>query len=110
MPALPAPPAEPTRAEGTERFLGTYSSAVADLTVTRDEDGRLWLEQAPKGILAEIGGQVERTELVHYAGDTLISAEAPHGLYALHAFVGDDGSGHSLYIHSGRATRRVPTA
>ena len=110
MPSLPAPPAQPSSADRPERFLGTYASEVADLTVTRDEDGRLWLEMAPKGILREIGGQVERTELVHFAGDTLISAEAPHGLHTLHAFVGDDGSGRSLYIHSGRATRRVPAA
>jgi CubicO group peptidase (beta-lactamase class C family) len=107
MPPLPTPPATPAPAGDSQRFLGTYSAEVADLTVTRDQDGRLWLEQAPKGILADIGGQVERTELVRFAGDTFISAQAPHGLHALHAFVGDDGSGHALYIHSGRAIRRV---
>jgi CubicO group peptidase (beta-lactamase class C family) len=107
MPPLPTPPEATDPTGDTERFLGTYSSEVADLTVTRDEDGRLWLEQAPKGILAEIGSQVERTELIHIAGDTFISAQAPHGLHTLHAFVGDDGSGRTLYIHSGRATRRV---
>ena len=46
---------------------------------------------------------------MHLAGDTLIPATPTHGIYPPCAFVGDDGTGHALYIHSGRATRRVPT-
>ncbi len=109
MPAMPKPPAEPAAVD-VSRFLGTYASEVGELTVTRDGEGRLWLEQAPKGILAEIGGQVERSELVHFDGDTFIPLEPRHGLHMPQAFVGDDGTGHTLYIHSGRATRRVPAA
>ena len=37
------------------RFLGTYSCEVGDVTVRQDEDGRLWLDQTPKGIFAELG-------------------------------------------------------
>jgi len=109
MPALPTPPAEPA-AFDPERSLGTYASEVAELTVSRDEDGRVWLEQRPKGVIAELVGHVERNELVHLAGDTLIPATPSHGIYPPCAFVGDDGTGHSLYIHSGRATRRVSTS
>lgn len=29
------------------------------------------------------------------------------GMYMPHAFVGDDGQGRALYLHTGRADRRV---
>jgi CubicO group peptidase (beta-lactamase class C family) len=108
LPPLPKPTADPAPPADPARYLGTYASEVADLAVTMDADGRVWLEQTPKGILAEIGGRVERTELVHFRGDTLITAQPKHGLFMPQAFVGDDGTGRALYVHSGRATRRVP--
>ena len=89
------------------RYLGTYSCEVADLTVSQDEDGRIWLEQTPKGIFAELGEKPELQELVHYQGDSLIPAEPEHGMHMPHAFVGDDGEGHALYLHVGRAVRRA---
>jgi hypothetical protein len=39
--------------------------------------------------------------------DTLIPAAPKYGIYLPQVFIGDDGSGRSLYIHSGRATRRA---
>ena len=108
MPALPTPPAEPEPFDAT-RYVGTYASEVVELTVSQDEDGRVWLEQTPKGILAELGGTSERRELVRLAGDTLVPVQAQMGMHAPHVFVGDDGTGHALYVHNGRATRRVPT-
>jgi CubicO group peptidase (beta-lactamase class C family) len=108
MPPLPTPPAEPDTVD-VERYLGTYASQVAELTVTRDTEGRLWLEQRPKGLLADLGGEVERTELVHVAGERFVPLQAQHGVHLPHVFVGDDGTGHALYVHSGRAIRRVPT-
>ena len=89
------------------RYVGTYSSEVADLTVSQDEDGRIWLEQTPKGIFKELGEKPERKELVHYQGDSLIPAEPEHGMHMPHAFVGDDGEGRALYLHVGRAVRRA---
>ena len=100
------PPAHP-EAIDAGRYVGTYSSEVADLTVSQDEDGRIWLEQTPKGIFAELGEKPERKELVHYQGDSLIPAEPEHGMHMPHAFVGDDGEGHALYLHVGRAVRRA---
>jgi hypothetical protein len=32
------------------------------------------------------------------------------GLHMPHAFLGDDGTGHALYLHMGRAMRRATTA
>ncbi|MEV6638559.1 serine hydrolase domain-containing protein [Amycolatopsis sp. NPDC051371] len=104
--ALPAPPAQPSQIDA-QRYVGTYSAQVFDLTVSQDDDGRIWIEQVPKGALIEMGGQVERTELVHYRDDMLIPVEADRGMHMPHAFLGDDGTGRALYLHLGRAVRRA---
>ena len=106
LPALPEPPADPPQVDAT-RFVGTYSADVFDLTVSQEDDGRIWIEQIPKGFLVEIGGQVERSELVHYRDDMLIPVQADRGMHMPHAFLGDDGEGHALYLHLGRAVRRA---
>jgi CubicO group peptidase (beta-lactamase class C family) len=106
LPPLPAPPLEHRRIDAG-RYVGTYSAEVFDLTVSQDDDGRIWLEQTPKGIFAEMGGQVARTELVHYRDDMLIPVVADRGMHMPHAFVGEDGTGHALYLHLGRAVRRA---
>jgi CubicO group peptidase (beta-lactamase class C family) len=103
---LPAPPASPRRIDAS-RYVGTYSTGVLDMTVSQDEDGRIWLDQVPKGLMVELGGQPERIELVHYEDDSLIPVQADRGMYIPHAFVGDDGRGHAQYLHVGRAIRRA---
>src|SRR4051812_20603739 len=104
--AMPAPPAKPRQIDA-QRYVGTYSAQVFDLTVSQDDDRRIWIEQVPKGALIEMGGKVERTELVHYRDDMLIPVEADRGMHMPHAFLGDDGTGHALYLHLGRAVRRA---
>jgi CubicO group peptidase (beta-lactamase class C family) len=106
LPAFPVPPAAPRRVDAT-RYLGTYENSVGRAEVTQDGDGRVWMTETPLGELAALVGEVEKTELVHVEGDTFIPATPQHGIYLPHVFVGDDGSGRSLYIHSGRATRRA---
>jgi CubicO group peptidase (beta-lactamase class C family) len=106
LPPLPVPPANPQRIDAA-RYAGTYSAEVFDLTVSQDADGRIWIEQTPKGVFVEMGGKVERHELVHYRDDMLIPVEADRGMHMPHAFLGDDGHGHSLYLHLGRAVRRA---
>jgi hypothetical protein len=106
VPTYPKPPAEPARIDAS-RYLGTYSSRLVDNVVSQDEDGRVWLDQTPKGLAAELGMTPSRIELVALGGDTLIAAEPEHGLHMPHAFVGDDGAGHALFLHTGRADRRV---
>ncbi|TQS46838.1 serine hydrolase domain-containing protein [Cryptosporangium phraense] len=108
LPPMPTPPADPPTIDA-ERFLGTYSAQVFDLTVSQDDDRRIWIEQVPKGFFEEMGGRAERTELVHYRDDMLIPVEADRGMYMPHAFLGDDGTGHALYLHLGRAIRRAGT-
>ena len=106
MAPLPSPPAVPQRIDAS-RYVGTYSAQVVDLVVSQEADGRIWLDQIPKGIFAEMGEQPERKELVHYEGDSLIPVQADRGMYLPHAFVGDDGHGRALYLHIGRAVRRA---
>jgi len=80
------------------------------MVVSQADDGRIWLDQIPKGIFAEMGEKPERIELVHYAEDTLIPLQPDRGMYLPHAFVGDDGQGRALYMHIGRAIRRAGTS
>jgi len=106
LPELPQPPAEPERVDA-RRFVGTYASQVAELVLSQDGDGRIWLEQTPKGELAELVGHSVRKELVHYGEDSLIPVEPEQGMYVPHAFVGDDGEGRARFLHVGRAVRRT---
>ncbi|MEV5714824.1 serine hydrolase domain-containing protein [Amycolatopsis mediterranei] len=105
---LAAPPTPDPAAPRVDasRYVGEYSSSVADIVVSQDDDGRIWVERVPKGIFAELA-KPEKTELVAMNGDTLILAEPMQGMYVPHAFVGDDGTGRALYLHTGRADRRV---
>src|SRR6202044_3533377 len=89
------------------RSLGATANSVGKSPVTQAPDGRIWITDEPLGELAELLGEVERTELVHLEGDTLIPLEPKYGIHIPQVFTGDDGSGRSLYIHSGRALRRA---
>ncbi|WP_341941654.1 serine hydrolase domain-containing protein [Microbacterium sp. LWH10-1.2] len=106
MPALPEVPASPVEVD-LDRILGTYSSSVSDSVVSVDDDGRIWLERTMKGIFAELGPAPEPVELVGWSGDSLLPREPQHGMHMPHAFVGDDGEGRALYLHTGRADRRI---
>jgi CubicO group peptidase (beta-lactamase class C family) len=105
IPAHPLPPTEPASIDAA-RFLGTYANSVGKSEITQDEDGRIWMTDTPLGELAALVGEVERTELVHLTDDTLIPVEPKYGLHLPQVFIGDDGSGRALFIHTGRAMRR----
>ncbi|MBS1672586.1 MAG: beta-lactamase family protein [Actinobacteria bacterium] len=106
VPALPALPASPVDVD-LDRILGTYSSSVSDSTVSVDDEGRIWLTQTMKGMFADLGPAPVPVELVGWSGDSLLPRKEEHGMRLPHAFVGDDGSGRALYLHTGRADRRV---
>ncbi len=106
VPALPAP-ADRRPTLDISRILGTYSSAVTDSTVRQDDDGRIWLDQTMKGILAELGEDPAPVELVPWRENALIPLVAKQGVHIPHHFVGDDGNGRARYMHTGRADRRV---
>jgi hypothetical protein len=107
LPPFPAPDgvAPP---ESASRYVGMYSSPVWDVTVTRDDNGRVWMERMPKGTRIDVGEAPEHTELLAWRGDTLIPATPDHeGMHVPHAFIGDDGAGHAQYLYAGRIVRRV---
>ncbi|OMQ16074.1 serine hydrolase [Modestobacter sp. VKM Ac-2676] len=106
LPALPVPPEHPQPVDAG-RYVGTYGSRVADLVVSQDDDGRVWLEMRPKGEALEMGEQPERSELVAFAADTLIPVQAQSGLHVPFVFLGDDGAGHAEFMHIGRAVPRA---
>lgn len=105
LPASPVPPANPERIDAA-KYLGTYANSMGKTEITQDSGGRIWMAETPLGELAELVGGAEKTELVHLENDTLIAATPKYGIYLPQVFIGDDGSGRSLYIHSGRAIRR----
>ncbi|MDP9795837.1 CubicO group peptidase (beta-lactamase class C family) [Catenuloplanes nepalensis] len=107
---LPPPARVPAPAEpfDASRYLGVYSSRVADLTVSQDPAGRVWLHDTPKGIFTQLGPPAPSQELVRLTADTLIVRDHPGTAHPVCAFLGDDGHGHALFLHGGRATRRIP--
>ncbi len=105
LPPLPVPDPDAPPVDAA-RYVGTYSSTVSESVVSQDGEGRLWLERTPKGILADIAGTPEKTELVGWREDTLLPAKPNHGMHSPYAFLGDDGSGRALYLHTGRADPR----
>lgn len=106
LPALPTPPTTAVPIDA-ERMVGTYSCEVADFTVRQDEDGKVWLDQTPKGIFAELGEAPEPIELVGRNEESLIALKAESGVHMPQVFLGDDGHGHALFLHNGRAIRRA---
>ncbi|WP_159701688.1 serine hydrolase [Arthrobacter sp. 18067] len=106
LPELPTPADSPARVDAS-RYVGEYSSRVGSVVVSQDAEGRIWLEKTPKGVYAEVGDRPERIELVATEGDTLLPAQKQFGLHMPHVFVGDDGQGRALFVHTGRADRRV---
>jgi CubicO group peptidase (beta-lactamase class C family) len=106
LPDNPVPPTNPEQIDAA-KYLGTYANSMGKTEIAQDDDGRIWMTETPLGELAELIGEVEKTELVHLENDTLIAATPKYGIYLPQVFIGDDGSGRSLYIHSGRAIRRA---
>jgi CubicO group peptidase (beta-lactamase class C family) len=100
----PRPPADPQPVDAAA-YVGTYSCEVAHLTVTQEADGRVWLDETPKGIAVEFGDVPTRTELVRLEGDTLIAREPDRGMHRVYAFLGAE-NGPATYLHSGRALPR----
>ena len=103
---MPVPPAEPVPVDAGP-FEGTHISRVAEVTISRDDAGRVWAELRPKDLAAELGEQAQRSELVGLSETTLIAVEGQQGLHIPYAFLGDDGAGHARYLHIGRAMPRT---
>jgi CubicO group peptidase (beta-lactamase class C family) len=110
LPERPVPPAEPEQVD-VSRYVGRYADTIYDITVAQDADGKVWLDRQPKDIHAEIGEKPIRFELVHLAGDSLISVEPYRGIHIVFAFIGSvpdpSGADRAKYVHYGRVVSRV---
>ncbi|MEV6235130.1 serine hydrolase [Lentzea sp. NPDC051838] len=107
LPDMPQPATTQDRIDAA-RYVGTYASTVGERVVTQDDDGRIWMELVPKGIMAELSPErAGKTELFPWQGTTFVAFEPMLGIHMPHAFVGDDGEGRALFLHTGRADRRV---
>ena len=106
LPGHPVPHDEPAGVEAAP-LLGLYADSIYDLVVSVDDDGRIWLDRTPKGILVAMGQQAERTELVGYSDDSLIARDPSNGIHPIYAFIGDAGDGRRKYIHYGRVVTRA---
>ena len=54
LPPFPEPVAG-ARVVNASRYLGVYTSTLADMTVSQDPDGRIWADWTPRGLYAELG-------------------------------------------------------
>jgi CubicO group peptidase (beta-lactamase class C family) len=107
LPALPEPSADAPRIDATA-YVGTYSCQEADVAISQNDDGRVWLDETPKGMAVEFGDTPTRTELVHHRDHTLIALHPDRGMHRVYAFLGvDDGGGPATYLHTGRALLRA---
>ena len=106
LPDLFAPPAAPTAFDAA-RYAGTYEVQIVSMDVAADGDGKLWVTETPKGILAEAGRRPETYEIVPLEGDTFVTASPRHGIHLAMTFVGSDDSGRARFLHTGRATPRT---
>ncbi|WP_435743252.1 serine hydrolase domain-containing protein [Microbacterium sp. PMB16] len=102
---LPAPSGPAP--ELADRYLGRYGSSTAITTISRSDDGRLWLDRIPHGVSAEIGDLPYRTELVSWHDDVLLPLRPEGGVRQPIAFLGDVGDGRAMHLHTGRADRRM---
>ncbi|KJL33226.1 serine hydrolase domain-containing protein [Microbacterium azadirachtae] len=105
--AAPAPAPAGSPPAHADRFVGRYASSTALTTISRTAEGRVWLDRVPHGVVADLGDLPFRTELVGWRGDVLLPVEAEGGVRQPVAFLGDDGTGRALFLHTGRADRRV---
>src|SRR5690606_23321190 len=83
LPAAPAPPEHPHRVEAAP-YIGIYSNSIFDMELSQDEDGRVWLDQRPKGLLLEMGEQPSRDELISFGENSLIMREQKSGMHIVY--------------------------
>lgn len=104
---FPKPPAEAFAIDPAP-MVGFYSNSTFDMTVSVDDDGVIWLDSIPKGIMAEMGQKPEHVQLVGLGPDSLIALEPTlKEMHVVYSFLGDDGRGRRTHLHYGRALSRA---
>lgn len=107
LPAWPTPPDEPESVDASP-YLGVFANSIVEMEVSRDDEGRLWLEQRPKIDLAELGDEVQPpSELVPFGDDSLIMLDQQSGMHIVLAFLSPGDDGRPSFVHFGRALARA---
>ncbi|KNY06481.1 hypothetical protein AKH00_08410 [Microbacterium sp. GCS4] len=111
LPAAPLPSASDSTAPDpadvdVDGFLGVYANSTVEMEVSRDMEGRLWLEQRPAPELSALGAEPSTDELVRFEQGSLIAREPKDGRHLVLAFLAPGDDGRASYIHFGRAVPR----
>lgn len=107
LPAPPVPPANPEPVDA-RRVRGRYRSAMLELAIDVDTDGRAWLQTIPRTPEATLEHTGEPEELVALHPDALITAYPHHGQHLVYALLGENNHSPARFLHNSRAMPRHP--
>jgi CubicO group peptidase (beta-lactamase class C family) len=100
--ALPA-----LSADEAAKYVGTYSSSVLDVTISRDDAGELWAKSELKGALKGLAPDEPAERVAPVAGNGLIQVESSTGIHVIHRFLEPDNSGRFTFVFNSRALPRT---
>jgi len=105
LPPWPVPAAGPPAVDPMP-YLGIFDNDIVEMEFSADDEGRIWLEQRPKGMLLELGEEASREEVIGFSENSLIMRSEQSGMHIVFAFLSPDEEGRYTYVHSGRAISR----
>ncbi|MEU0313724.1 serine hydrolase domain-containing protein [Nocardioides sp. NPDC006273] len=103
----PVPPRQPPPGFDADRLLGTYRARIVDWTLRRHPDGRLWVEEVPGPEAAAAGDEPVRYEVLPYAADQVVTADALHGARHVFGFTGRGPAGRATHLTTSRVIPRA---
>ena len=103
----PVPPSEPPAGFDAGRLLGTYRARIVDWTLHQSPDGRLWVEEVPGPEGVAIGDEPQSYEVLPYATDQVVTADALHGAHRVFGFTGRDPAGRATHLTTSRVFPRA---
>jgi CubicO group peptidase (beta-lactamase class C family) len=103
----PVPPAEPPSGFDAGRLLGTYRARIVDWTLRQNPDGGLWVEEIPGPEGVAIGDEPQSYEVLPYAADQVVTADALHGVHRVFGFTGRDPAGRATHLTTSRVFPRA---
>lgn len=103
----PVPPPQPPSGFDADRLVGTYRARIVDWTLRQDPDGRLWVEEIPGPEAAAVGDEPQSYEVLPYAIDQVVTADALHGAHHVFGFTGRDSVGRATHLTTSRVFPRA---
>ena len=94
-------------ADEAAKYVGTYSSSVLDVTITRDDAGQLWAKSELKGALKGLAPDEPAERVAPIAGDGLIQVDGSGGIHVISRFSEPDADGRFTFIFNSRALPRT---